>query len=108
MRAKGKQGSARKQAGLAGSLWCRNAKSFTHRTGRVGIVVRMRTSAPVAALVVLAALPCFPQAPAAPRPHNVILFVADGLRRDAVNEKDTPALWRVRKSGMDFPNSHSV
>lgn len=48
------------------------------------------------------------QVPAPRRAHNVIIFVADGLRRDAVNSEDTPALWRVRKTGMDFPNSHSV
>ena len=48
------------------------------------------------------------QPPAASPRHNVIIFVADGLRRDAVNQQDTPALWRVRQSGVDFPNSHSV
>lgn len=48
------------------------------------------------------------QQPSSPRPHNVIIFVADGLRRDSVNAQDTPALWRVRKNGVDFPNSHSV
>jgi arylsulfatase A-like enzyme len=76
---------------------------------RVDIVVGMRTQISVPALVLLAStLPCSAQPPAAALPHNVIIFVADGLRRDAVNENDTPALWRVRKSGMDFPNSHSV
>jgi hypothetical protein len=44
----------------------------------------------------------------APRPHNIILFVADGLRRDSVTAADTPALARVRKEGVDFRNSHSV
>src|SRR5689334_13479598 len=48
------------------------------------------------------------QVPAPVRRHNVIIFVADGLRRDSVNSTDTPSLWRVRKSGVDFPNSHSV
>jgi len=73
------------------------------------MVVSMRTCIPVAIVAAFASLlPCPAQAPAAPRRHNVIVFVADGLRRDAVNEKDTPSLWRVRKSGMDFPNSHSL
>lgn len=44
----------------------------------------------------------------APRRHNVIIFVADGLRRGSVNEQDMPALMRVRRSGVDFENSHSV
>ena len=50
----------------------------------------------------------FAQAPDAPRAHNIILFVADGLRRDSVNAADTPTLARVRKEGVDFRNSHSV
>jgi predicted AlkP superfamily pyrophosphatase or phosphodiesterase len=48
------------------------------------------------------------QPPDAPRAHNIILFVADGLRRGSVTETDTPALARVRKEGVDFRNSHSV
>ncbi|MGA1984449.1 MAG: alkaline phosphatase family protein [Acidobacteriaceae bacterium] len=44
----------------------------------------------------------------APRAHNIILFVADGLRRNSVSETDTPALARLRKEGVDFRNSHSV
>jgi predicted AlkP superfamily pyrophosphatase or phosphodiesterase len=48
------------------------------------------------------------QPPDAPRAHNIILFVADGLRRGSVSEADTPTLARVRKEGVDFRNSHSV
>jgi hypothetical protein len=48
------------------------------------------------------------QSPDAPRTHNIILFVADGLRRDSVTAADTPALARVRREGVDFHNSHSV
>jgi arylsulfatase A-like enzyme len=40
--------------------------------------------------------------------HNVIIFVADGLRAGSVNEKDTPALWAVRTRGVHFANSHSL
>jgi arylsulfatase A-like enzyme len=40
--------------------------------------------------------------------HNVIIFVADGLRHGSVNAVDTPALWRVRTEGVHFRNSHSV
>ena len=40
--------------------------------------------------------------------HNVIIFVADGLRRGSVNEKDMPTFARLRAAGVDFRNSHSV
>src|SRR5512143_93590 len=43
-----------------------------------------------------------------PAQHNVIVFVADGLRYGSVNEKDTPALWSVRTQGVNFENSYSV
>ncbi len=48
------------------------------------------------------------EAQPAPHRHNVIIFVADGLRRGSVNAQDTPALMKVRTSGVDFENSHSV
>ena len=78
--------------------------------GRLDIVEPMRIRVPVEALILATStLTCFAQQQApGSAPHNVIIFVADGLRRDAVNEKDTPSLWRVRKTGIDFPNSHSV
>jgi hypothetical protein len=40
--------------------------------------------------------------------RNVIIFVADGLRHDSVNEKDTPAMWLVRTQGVHFENSYSL
>ncbi|HEY1632159.1 MAG TPA: alkaline phosphatase family protein [Rhizomicrobium sp.] len=46
--------------------------------------------------------------PALPAPHNVIIFVADGLRSESVNPADAPTLWRVKTQGVDFKNSHSV
>jgi arylsulfatase A-like enzyme len=45
--------------------------------------------------------------PAGPR-RNVIVFVADGLRHNSVDEHDTPALWSIRKKGVHFENSHSL
>jgi membrane-anchored protein YejM (alkaline phosphatase superfamily) len=45
---------------------------------------------------------CFAQ-----RPHNVILFVADGLRPGMVNEQTTPALAGLIKKGVHFPQSAS-
>jgi arylsulfatase A-like enzyme len=46
-------------------------------------------------------------APARPQ-RNVIVFVADGLRRGSVNATDTPALYSVRANGVDFANSHAL
>jgi Type I phosphodiesterase / nucleotide pyrophosphatase len=40
--------------------------------------------------------------------HNVIIFVADGLRRGSVNKYDSPTLEALRKMGVDFPNSHAL
>ena len=49
------------------------------------------------------------QAPtSAPAKHNVIIFVADGLRRGSVNHTDMPTFYKVRTEGVDFANSHSV
>ena len=48
------------------------------------------------------------QSPAQALKRNVIIFVADGLRRGSVNAQDTPALLSVRTQGVDFPNSHSL
>jgi arylsulfatase A-like enzyme len=65
-------------------------------------------------LLKLSLVACLPTVPlcaqqAQPtRPHNVILFVADGLRRGSVNSADTPALLKLRKEGVDFQNSHAV
>ncbi len=41
-------------------------------------------------------------------PHNVIIFVADGLRYGSVNPEDAPALAALRAEGVDFANSHSI
>ena len=42
------------------------------------------------------------------RPHNVIIFVADGLRSGIVTTNTAPALAAVRDQGVDFHNSHSL
>jgi Type I phosphodiesterase / nucleotide pyrophosphatase len=42
------------------------------------------------------------------RPHNVIIFVADGLRSGIVTPETAPALAAVRAEGVDFRNSHSL
>src|SRR5262245_18747849 len=40
--------------------------------------------------------------------HNVILFVADGLRPATVNESDLPTLSALQQAGVAFVNSHSL
>ncbi|MDB5447054.1 MAG: nucleotide pyrophosphatase, partial [Phenylobacterium sp.] len=47
-------------------------------------------------------------AAAAAQPHNVIIFVADGLRSKIVSAETAPALAEVRDRGVDFRNSHSL
>ncbi len=45
---------------------------------------------------------------AARAPHNVIIFVADGLRSGIVTPDTAPALAQVRAEGVDFRNSHAL
>jgi alkaline phosphatase len=40
--------------------------------------------------------------------QNVILFVADGLRAAAVTAERAPTFARIRDTGVNFSNSHSV
>jgi len=39
--------------------------------------------------------------------HNVIIFVADGLRGSVVDAKTAPSLDKLKREGVSFPNSHS-
>lgn len=50
----------------------------------------------------------FPLRNQAQQQHNVIIFVADGLRRGSVTAEDMPTFLKLRQSGVDFRNSHSV
>ena len=43
-----------------------------------------------------------------PQPHNVIIFVADGLRSGIVDEKTAPEMAAIRREGVDFHNSHAL
>ncbi len=45
---------------------------------------------------------------AADRPHNVILFVADGLRGSMVNDQSAPAVAGVAREGSWFRNGHAL
>jgi type I phosphodiesterase/nucleotide pyrophosphatase len=42
------------------------------------------------------------------RPHNVILFVPDGLRAAAVTPQTAPTMAAVRDQGVNFANPHSI
>src|SRR6202042_3574938 len=57
------------------------------------------------ALVLLSADAAFSQNS---RPHNVILFVPDGLRGRIVSPDTAPAMAEVRDRGVNFGNSHSL
>ena len=61
---------------------------------------------PLAAIVVFVTLisPVLAQ----PKPHNVILFVADGLRPGMVNEQTAPAMAALLARGVRFTNTHSL
>jgi len=66
-----------------------------------------RTSVIMAALALVLTVilwSTFRPAPA----HNVILFVADGLRSGIVTADTAPELAEVRTQGVDFANSHSL
>jgi hypothetical protein len=44
----------------------------------------------------------------AANPHNLILFVPDGLRAAIVDASTAPTMARLREQGVDFINSHSL
>jgi arylsulfatase A-like enzyme len=59
-------------------------------------------------LLVAFALASFGTQAAAEQPHNVVLFVADGLRALVVNQDTAPTMAAIGKSGVWFRNSHSL
>ena len=61
-----------------------------------------RAAAAAFAAILLAASPAFAQ------PNNLVLFVADALRSQIVDETTAPDLQAVRRDGVDFRNSHSL
>ena len=42
------------------------------------------------------------------KPHNLILFMPDGLRALKVTPETAPAMAEVRDKGVNFKNSHSL
>jgi hypothetical protein len=65
------------------------------------------TVAAVFALL-LAAGPLAPGAAQTPAPHNVILFVPDGLRASMVDATTAPEMNAIKSHGVSFVNSHSI
>ena len=41
-------------------------------------------------------------------PHNIVIFVADGLRYGSVEPGNMPNMARLKQQGVDFTNSHSL
>jgi len=46
--------------------------------------------------------------PALAQAHNLIIFVADGLRYGSVEPGNMPNMARLKSEGVDFANSHSL
>jgi hypothetical protein len=40
--------------------------------------------------------------------RNIVVFVADGLRPGSINATDTPTLFSIKQTGVNFANSHSL
>lgn len=70
--------------------------------------MRMKSLWLAGASLALSAFAMFPPVTLAQSRHNVIIFVADGLRRGSVTPEDMPTLYKLRTNGVDFRNSHSV
>jgi type I phosphodiesterase/nucleotide pyrophosphatase len=47
------------------------------------------------------------QVPASP-PHNVVLYVADGLRFRSVDDSTAPTMAAIAREGVSLPNGHSL
>jgi hypothetical protein len=67
---------------------------------QIGRIVLVLGAAALAAAIVLS--------PLGRRPHNLVIFVADGLRSEVVTAQTAPALAALRSEGVDFRNSHAL
>src|SRR5438128_1211641 len=47
-------------------------------------------------------------AAAAGQPHNIVLFIPDGLRALMVSEETAPTMAAIRAKGVNFKNPHSL
>jgi Type I phosphodiesterase / nucleotide pyrophosphatase len=58
-------------------------------------------------LATVAAAPASAQTPST-RPHNVVLFVADGLRAHMVDDATAPTMAALARAGVNLRNGHSL
>jgi hypothetical protein len=65
-------------------------------------------SAALAVLFLAAPLTSAPASSAPAVPHNIVLFVPDGLRASMVDATTAPTMNDVQNSGVRFANSHSI
>lgn len=70
--------------------------------------MRLNLHPVVAAAATIVAAAFAPQSASADAPHNVLLFVADGLRPGMVNAQNAPTMAALLQRGVRFPNSHSL
>ena len=75
------------------------------RCGVRGVLMAAALSAVATSGVVLGSSP---QVWAAGPPHNVVLFVSDGLRAKMVDAQTAPHMAALRDQGVNFSNSHSL
>src|SRR5689334_9719905 len=94
---------------LVGGGWVKPARNC--RNPRLGSNILGRSSMRLALLSTLALMALGSPALAAPKsppPHNVVIFVADGLRYASVTKETAPTMFRVKTEGVDFTNSHAL
>jgi len=68
----------------------------------------MRGPLVIIASIVTTLTASFALAQAPPRPHNVVLFVADGLRSRMVDDSTAPTMAAIAREGVNLRNSHAL
>ncbi len=86
---------------------------YAHSLAIVAACAALATAVPCAGLAATSPAPKPAAKPsaaphAARAPHNVILFIPDGLRAVMVDATTAPTMDRVQRFGVSFPNSHSL
>jgi Type I phosphodiesterase / nucleotide pyrophosphatase len=68
----------------------------------------MRGPLALTAILALSAAAAEPAHAQEPGPHNVVLFVADGLRARMVDDSTAPTMAAIAREGVDLRNSHAL
>jgi hypothetical protein len=68
----------------------------------------MRRPLVIAATILTAAVSQAPAQAQEARPHNVVLFVADGLRSRMVDDSTAPTMAAIAREGVNLRNSHAL